>query len=104
MGNYFVSPLGLRYEQRTNPSLAWLMPSPDVWGEDEVLVQGNNMNITLKNFDTFYSALNHTQGKMLRDDTLPLLKGLPAPHVEVYCWHGGNVSTVDRYTIVFISA
>jgi len=98
LGNYFVSQNALRFEQRGNPSLAWLMPSPDLWAEDEVLVQSANVNVTLNNFDDFYDwmGLANDDGKMMRHDVLPLSKGIKAPGVEVFCWHGVNVSTVEK--------
>ena len=39
LGSYFVSTTAMQYEQRSNPSLAWLMPRPELWDQDQVLVQ-----------------------------------------------------------------
>ena len=37
-------------QERTNPSLAWLMPKDMMWGPDEVVLQSENLNVTTKNF------------------------------------------------------
>jgi len=52
LGSYFVSTTAMQYEQRSNPSLAWLMPRPELWDQDQVLVQvkcnaGNQENVNL---------------------------------------------------------
>ena len=99
LGNYFVEAFRLRYEQRTNPSLAWLMPSPDLWGEDEVIVQSQNINITMRNYQDFYKMMGQPIGEMMRQDTLPISRGIPPPGVEVFCWHGANVPTIE--TLVY---
>jgi len=38
-------------QERTNPSLAWLMPKEMMWGPDEVFLQSDNLNVTTKNFE-----------------------------------------------------
>ena len=47
LGSRLVQSFHFRTEQRASPSLAWLMPSSDLWDENEVLVQSQNINITL---------------------------------------------------------
>ena len=96
LGSRLVSAFSFRTEQRSSPSLAWLMPSSDLWHDDEVLVQSQNINITLSNYRTFYQLLDHPSGADMWQDTKDLLKGIPAPHIEVYCWHGINVPTTEK--------
>ena len=57
------------------------------------------MNISLRNFDTFYDMMSDDSainGKMMRQDVLPLSEGIPAPGVEVYCYYGTKVPTVEK--------
>ena len=96
LGSRLVSALNFRTEQRSSPSLAWLMPSPALWAKDEVLVQSQNVNITLSNYQRFYHLLNNPDGYEMWLDTKDLLKGIPAPQIEVYCWHGINVPTTEK--------
>ena len=43
LDSWFLNEENLLWE-RTNPSLAWLMPAAGFWGEDEVLVQTEEQN------------------------------------------------------------
>lgn len=54
LGVLVLSGSTLRAEQITSPSLAWLMPSPYVWGPDEVLVETTEKNYTLSNIRDFF--------------------------------------------------
>ena len=44
----------------------------------------------------FYQLLGDQDGLDMWKDTRDLLKGIPAPQVEVYCWHGINVPTTEK--------
>ena len=96
LGSRLVQSFHFRTEQRASPSLAWLMPSADLWDENEVLVQSQNINITLANYKNFYDLLGEPTGFDMWQDTKNLLKGIPAPQVEFYCWHGINVPTTEK--------
>ena len=48
LDSWFLNEENLLWE-RTNPSLAWLMPAAGFWGEDEVLVQTEEQNYTRTN-------------------------------------------------------
>lgn len=96
LGSYLVQAMHFRTEQRASPSLAWLMPSSDLWDENEVLIQAQNINITLKNFKQFYDLQGASDGYNMWQDTKHLLKGIPAPQIEFYCWHGINVPTTEK--------
>jgi hypothetical protein len=43
-------------QERTNPSLAWLMPKDMMWGPEEVVLQSENLNVTTKNFHQVHTA------------------------------------------------
>ena len=96
LGSYLVQAFSFRTEQRSSPSLAWLMPSSDLWDEDEILVQSQNINITLSNYHKFYDLLGYPDGNDMWQDTKNLLKGIPAPQIEFYCWHGIGVPTTEK--------
>lgn len=45
----------MRQEQRTSPSLAWLLPSPLFWHADEVLVQTLGKTYRMANLEEFFA-------------------------------------------------
>lgn len=96
LGNWLLSEKKLMWEQRTSSSLAWLMPQEGFWGPEEVLVETVESNYTLKDYKKFFSDLSEPNAWMMREDTAPLIAGLPAPGVEVFCLHGGQVPTTER--------
>ena len=84
LDSWFLNEKNLLWE-RTNPSLAWLMPSADFWPEDEVLVETASKNFTRTNLAEFFEALEEPNMSMMVEDTKDLIAGLPAPGVEVNC-------------------
>ena len=56
LGSKIVDSGSIGDQERTNPSLAWLMPKDIMWGPDEVILQSDNINVTLKN----YAEVNET--------------------------------------------
>ena len=83
-------------EQRTSPSLAWLMPQEGFWESDEVLVETPDTNYTLKDYHKFFSDLDEPNAMLMREDTKDLIAGLPPPNVEVFCLHGSGVDTTEK--------
>jgi len=83
-------------EQRTSPGLAWLMPTSQFWNSTEVLVETSEKNYTVEDYEEFFKDLDEPNGWLMREDTYPLLAGLPAPGVEVFCLHGSEVETVEK--------
>lgn len=55
LGSYVLRESIMRQEQITSPSLAWLLPSPLFWKNDEVLVQTDKKNFTLGNLQEFFT-------------------------------------------------
>jgi hypothetical protein len=43
-----------------------------------------------------YETLNHTDGRMMWEDTKDLLKDLKAPNVETFCLHGDSVPSLEK--------
>ena len=82
LDSWFLNEKNLLWE-RTNPSLAWLMPSADFWPDDEVLVETDQKNFTRTNLHEFFEALEEPNMSMMVEDTKPLIAGLTPPGVEV---------------------
>jgi len=95
LDSWFLNEKNLLWE-RTNPSLAWLMPSKDFWPDDEVLVQTEEKNFTRSNLGEYFTHLGVPDMASMVDDTKDLLAGLPAPNVEVFCSHGSKVDTTEQ--------
>lgn len=55
LGSYALSGSVMRAEQITSPSLAWLLPSPHFWKENEVLVSTPHKQYTMANLDEFFT-------------------------------------------------
>ena len=85
LDSWFLNEKNLLWE-RTNPSLAWLMPG-GFWGEDEVLVETDQKNFTRTNLAGFFEAVGEHGSNMasMVEDTKDLIAGLTAPGVEVFC-------------------
>ena len=95
LDSWFLNEENLLWE-RTNPSLAWLMPADGFWAEDEVLVQTEEQNFTRTNLADFFNALEGPNMGHMVEDTKDLIAGLTAPGVEVFCSHGSKVDTTER--------
>ena len=96
LGSFWVSEKALRKQQRSTPSLAWLMPNPNFWDSKEILLQSPEIDITTENFQEFYNYLNATDGLEMWKDTKDLIKNLEAPQVELFCLYSTGVETVEQ--------
>ena len=77
-----------RFVERTQPSLAWLMPSSDIWSDDILVkTESNSEDYTASNLGEYFKLLDVPNMAMMYDDTQPLLAGLPDPGVEVRHGH-----------------
>lgn len=54
LGSYALNAKVMRAEQITNPSLAWLLPSPLFWNAEEVLVQTLNKTYKMGNLNEYF--------------------------------------------------
>ena len=95
LGSPIINSKSFMVEQRTNPSLNWLMPNLKYWSDDN-LVEAQNINITKKNFEEFYKLLKSDHGLGLWHDTKDLIKDLKAPKVEVFCIYSHGLDTVEK--------
>lgn len=96
LGSYALRESVMKQEQITNPSLAWLMPSPLFWRADEVLVQTDKKNYTLNNIKDYFYDLQYPTGWEMYKDVLPHTQNFSAPGVEVHCLYGSGVDTVEQ--------
>merc|ERR1712192_331791 len=95
LDSWFLNSKNLLWE-RTNPSLAWLMPQQGFWADDEVLVETEKKNFSRSNIGEFFDGYKEHNMAMMVEDTKGLLGGLPPPQVEVFCIHGSQVNTTER--------
>ena len=71
-----------RFVERTNPSLAWMMPTSQIWSSDP-LVKTPSMDYTAANIGDFFKLLGVPDMAMMYEDTRGLTADLPSPGVEV---------------------
>nr|XP_053644998.1 phospholipase A2 group XV-like isoform X2 [Cherax quadricarinatus] len=96
LGIYVINAMKVRTEQRSAPSLAFLLPSDEIWGENETLVQTPAKNYSTWNFKDLFEDLNLPDALNMYLDTKDLLRNAPAPGVEIHCLHGEEVKTVEK--------
>lgn len=96
MGVIVVPALTIRKDERTFPSLAYLMPSDQFWDETEVLMSNGAKNYTTKNYYELFTDINYMTGYEMWKDTSNLTHALTPPEVEVHCIHGVGVNTMEH--------
>ena len=70
--------------ERTQPSLAWMMPSADIWpGEVLIKTESNSVDYTAANLAEFFTLLGVPNMAMMYEDTQKLTSSLVDPGVEV---------------------
>ncbi|KAK4310994.1 hypothetical protein Pmani_017488 [Petrolisthes manimaculis] len=98
LGIYLLNALKVRAEQRSAASLAFLLPSRDLWGPEDVLIQTPTKNYTVNNFKDLFESLKLPDAYNMYLDTRDLLKGAPPPGVPIYCLYGVGIPTVEKLT------
>lgn len=98
LGVIVINPLTVRPEQRSSPSLAFLVPSDKFWKQNEVLVTTPKRNYTIADYEDFFSDINYRTGFEMWKDTKGLIHNMTPPGVETHCLCGANVSTIERLT------
>ncbi|XP_066249695.1 lysosomal phospholipase A and acyltransferase-like isoform X2 [Euwallacea similis] len=96
LGSYILRPSIMRAEQMSQPSTAWLLPSPLFWKPDEILVETEKKNFTLSNLEEFFKGLAFMDGWEMHKDMEPYQLNFKPPGVEVHCLYGTGVDTVER--------
>ncbi|XP_058125353.1 phospholipase A2 group XV-like [Anopheles ziemanni] len=95
LGAFALSGKVMRAEQITNPSLAFLLPSPLFWKPNEVLARTQSRIYTMDQMEEFFNDLDYRNGWEMRQDTLPYTLNFTAPGVELHCFYGSKINTVE---------
>lgn len=94
-----LDPLDVREQQRTSASNNMMMPSPELWSPDEVLVKTPERVYTVNDYDDFFKDIGFPLGiklrKLVKDRIYPL--SAHAPHVPMHCLYGTGVHTPASY-------
>ncbi|XP_045597361.2 lysosomal phospholipase A and acyltransferase isoform X3 [Procambarus clarkii] len=96
LGIYVISAAKVRAEQRSAPSLAFLLPSDELWGPNETIVETPTKNYSAADFKELFEDLNLPDAYNMYLDTKDLLRNAPAPGLELHCLHGEGVDTVEK--------
>ncbi|XP_036329433.1 phospholipase A2 group XV-like [Rhagoletis pomonella] len=97
LDSFFLSGKILKQEQITNPSTAWLLPSPLFWRPSEVLVETPSRVYTMSQLKQFFSDIDYTIGWDMRQDNMHFTLNFSPPDVELHCLYGDGLDTVERY-------
>ena len=95
-GVVVVPSLTIRQDERTFPSLAYLLPSDKVWSGEEVLMESTLRNYTSLNYRNFFEDINYMVGYNMWLDVRNLTYDLTPPGVEVHCLHGYGIETMNK--------
>lgn len=95
-GVIVIPSLSLREDVRTFPSLAYLLPSSDLWPSDAVLMRNKDKAYTVRDYRQFFDDIQYPIGYQMWLDVHNLTSPLVAPGVEVHCLHGHKVNTLER--------
>uniref|UniRef100_A0A6A7FRB0 Group XV phospholipase A2-like n=1 Tax=Hirondellea gigas TaxID=1518452 RepID=A0A6A7FRB0_9CRUS len=91
-----LNSLTMRTQQRTNPSLAFLLPDPELWG-DHVMVKAPGGNYTVHQLKQFLHDLQLPDSVEMYEDTRGLLNmSNTPPRVPLHCLYGTGIPTVER--------
>ncbi|GFS61415.1 phospholipase A2 group XV, partial [Nephila pilipes] len=97
LGFNVISPLYLRIEQRTAVSHSYMLPSRQLWSPNEVIAFTKYKNYTVKNYDEFFRDIGFsTAFEMYKDTFRYAEKGLNPPGVEVHCFFGTELETMNK--------
>jgi len=95
LGVIVVPVLTIRKDERTFPSLAYLLPSDQFWNHSEVLMTNGQKNYTTANLDQLFDDIDYDVGKQMWLDTRNLTRDMIHPGVDVHCIHGGGIATMQ---------
>ncbi|XP_037882913.1 phospholipase A2 group XV-like [Glossina fuscipes] len=96
LDSFLLSGKILKEEQISNPSTAWLLPSPLFWGGDEVLVKTPKRSYTMGQLEQFFNDLGFRNGWEMRKNTMRYVLNFNPPDVELHCLYGDRVPTVEQ--------
>lgn len=88
--------LTIRDDERTFPSLAYLLPNDNVFDTDRVLVETKGRKYSIKNYRQLFNDIDYNVGYNMWMDVRNITYDLTAPGVEVYCIHGTGHDTISK--------
>jgi len=94
--NYrILNPAYIRAVERSFPSLSFLLPDPQLWG-DATMVEYAGNNFTMRDIDAFFRLMNLSDAVAMHEDTSKIFsKSGNAPKVPLHCLYGVGVETVE---------
>ena len=95
LGVIVVPALTIRKDERTFPSLAYLMPSDKFWDPSEVLMTNGNKSYTTANYHELFADIDYDVGYQMWLDNRNLTYDLVHPGVDIHCIHGIGVDTME---------
>lgn len=94
-GIVVVPSLSIRKDVRTFSSLPLLLPSSDIFPNNQVLVKNHDKHYTVNDYKDFFQDIGYPLGYEMWLDVHNLTSPRKAPGVEVHCLHGVQVSTPE---------
>lgn len=88
--------LTIRDDERTFPSLAFLLPSSNVFPPNKVVIETPHKQYTVGSYKNFFDDIHYEVGYNMWLDVHKLTHNLTAPGVEVYCIHGYGYDTLNK--------
>lgn len=89
-----VPAIDLRNEEMSQPALAYLLPFPIFWKEDEVLVRSRSRTYTRSQYKELFEDLGYPTAYEYRKDNLRFIDDFSSPNVEIHCLYGLGIDTV----------
>ncbi|CAG0881185.1 unnamed protein product, partial [Cyprideis torosa] len=96
MGIFFLPRLAIREEQRSQSSLSFLIPQPEFWRDDPILVSTPERLYSVYDYASFFRDINYWDGYEMWLDSLPYLRFKDPPRVPVFCFYGVGIKTIKR--------
>ncbi|XP_011207799.1 phospholipase A2 group XV [Bactrocera dorsalis] len=96
LDSFLLSGKILKEEQITNPSTAWLLPSPLFWRPSEVLVETPSRVYTMSQMKQYFDDIDYSVGWKMRADNMQFTLNFSPPEIELHCLYGDGLDTVER--------
>uniref|UniRef100_A0A1A9WZY5 Group XV phospholipase A2 n=1 Tax=Glossina brevipalpis TaxID=37001 RepID=A0A1A9WZY5_9MUSC len=96
LDSFLLSGKILKEEQISNPSTAWLLPSPLFWDSNEILATTPKRVYTMAQLDQFFNDVGFPNGWEMRKDTMRHVLNFSPPDVELHCLYGDGIATVQQ--------
>lgn len=103
MDSFLLSGKILKEEQITNPSTAWLLPSPLFWRPSEVLIETPSRVYTMSQMKQYFEDIDYSVGWHMRADNMQFTLNFSPPEIELHCLYGDGLDTVERYVQRFLN-